>query len=61
MDNLQFNPEEYTKFKKLYEKAVKDKTEMFVFQDKEILTAYAKYVLEYISPRFENNQDGTLN
>lgn len=39
--------EDYPRFKKAYEKAVKDGVEVFEFDGTEILVAYAKYVCEY--------------
>lgn len=38
----------FPEFKKLYEKAVKDKKSQFVFKDQVVLTSYAKYAVEYI-------------
>jgi hypothetical protein len=34
-----------------YDKAVKEKKETFIFQGQEILTAYAKYLLEYLKSK----------
>jgi len=36
------------KLRGLYEKAVENKVEMFIFKGQEIITGYAKYMLEYI-------------
>jgi hypothetical protein len=35
-------------FKKAYDKAVNEKAKTFIYKEKELLTDYAKYVLEYI-------------
>lgn len=35
-------------FKKEYSKAVEEKREVFLFEDTEVLTAYAKYAIEYM-------------
>lgn len=40
---------DYKQLKKLYNLAVKENKEFFLFKDKEILTAYAKYLIEYLS------------
>lgn len=34
-------------FKAAYNKAVKAELEVFIFEGQEVLTAYAKYVIEY--------------
>ena len=39
--------ENYQEFRKLYEKAVKEKEDIFMFQEQEVLTRFAKYVIEY--------------
>lgn len=43
----------YTELKSLYAKAVTDKADSFKFMGESILTSYAKYVLEYLKPKFE--------
>lgn len=35
-------------FRKLYDNAVKENKESFMFDNQEVLTTYAKYVLKYI-------------
>lgn len=44
----------YDTLKALYAKATADKTDSFVFQGATIVTSYAKYLLEYLKPKFEN-------
>ena len=39
--------ENYQEFRKLYEKAVKEKEDIFMFQEQEVLTKFAKYVVEH--------------
>ena len=39
--------ENYKEFRKQYEKAVKEKEDIFMFQEQEVLTRFAKYVIEY--------------
>lgn len=34
--------------KKLYEQAVKDKKDFFVYKGQEVITTYAKYLIEYL-------------
>jgi len=41
------NYEGWKDFKKAYKKAVKDKEEMFIYNNKEILTKFAKYLIEH--------------
>ena len=38
----------FKNFKKMYEDAVENKLEMFDFEGSPILTAYGKYVVEYV-------------
>lgn len=40
--------DEYPAIKKLYEKAVRDGEEVFQYKGQDILTSYAKYLLEYM-------------
>lgn len=47
-DKLLFDKRAYLDLKQLYDEAVLEKREVFLFQEKEILTAYAKYLLEYL-------------
>ena len=43
------NLENIGKFKLLYNDAVSKGNEMFVFEDKDVLTSYAKYVIEHFN------------
>jgi hypothetical protein len=52
--DISFNQINYQRFKKDYQTAVKNRVEVFIFQECEFLTAYAKYVIEYLKPNFEN-------
>lgn len=38
----------YPAFKAAYEKAVKEEKGIFVFEEQEVLTNYAKYLVEYV-------------
>lgn len=40
--------DDYPKIKRLYNKAVKEDEEIFTYKGQEILTQYAKYLLEYM-------------
>ena len=44
----------YLELKKEYMKARQSKKEMFVFYGHELLTDYAKYMIEYLGSKFEN-------
>ena len=50
---LSVSEDSYKKLKKAYEKAVKDGDGSFIFQHREILTAYAKYLLEYLNDTYK--------
>lgn len=44
---------EYKELKKLYNNAVKNKIKVFLFGDKEVLTDYAKYLLEHLNNTYK--------
>jgi len=48
MDYLHFDKMEISCLKRRYNKAVKNNAEMFVFQGKQLMTAYAKYLIQYL-------------
>ena len=48
VEHVVFTPEVFADFKKLFNKAVEEKKESFIFQGKEILVGYALYLIEYI-------------
>jgi len=50
---MHFTPQLRDDLRKQYDKAVKDGKDKFVFNTWEILTGYAKYLLEYLDTRFE--------
>jgi hypothetical protein len=39
---------DYLELKRLYKKTVDEKKEMFVWKGQDILTQYAKYLIEYL-------------
>ena len=46
---IMINLENIDKFKLLYRDAVSKGDEMFVFEGRDVLTSYAKYVIEYFN------------
>ncbi len=48
MATLHFDKQAYLNLKQLYDEAVLEKRDQFLFQGKDILTAYAKYLLEHL-------------
>ncbi len=44
-------------FRELYDIAVAKEKETFFFKGHEVLTAYAKYVIEYYDSKFEKNDN----
>jgi len=54
MDNYEeITEEEYKDFKKLYEESVKSNAEQFTFKGRPVLTAFAKYVIEYLDGKMK--------
>lgn len=53
MDYINFTPELFRKLKKEYKKANDKKIEVFLFEGKEILVSYAKYLIEYLETKFK--------
>lgn len=51
MEYIQFTPEKFKAFKKLYEKTAANQT--FMFEGREVLKEYAKYVIEYLELKFD--------
>jgi hypothetical protein len=45
---LMFDITTYKRLEKAYEQAVAEKKETFIFEEKELLTSYAKYLLQYL-------------
>ena len=52
-NTITFNKVSYEQFKVEYNSAVENNKEMFVFKGNDILTAYAKYMIEYLKNKFE--------
>lgn len=53
MKSINFTPEKLEELKKLYSNAVTTGSEIFIFDGSEILTTYAKYLIEYLTEIFE--------
>jgi hypothetical protein len=52
-DFITWTPEKFTAFDKAYKKALKDGKEQFVFEDRDFVTGYAKYLIEYLAGQFK--------
>ncbi len=50
---MEFDSVRYKLFKKAYINACNENLESFIFDEQDFMTSYAKYVLEYLKPRFE--------
>lgn len=50
-----FDEDRYKHLKRLYEKAVEEKEEMFLFEGQFMVTGFAKYVLEYLDTKFKKD------
>ncbi len=50
---MEFNKTNFTLFKKAYKIALKEDKETFIFEGKEFLTNYAKYVIEYLETQLK--------
>ena len=50
---MNFNLQTYNRFKTEYQRAVKENKEQFTFDGHSFLTQYAKYLLQYLKPKFE--------
>ena len=54
MSNMvSFDEQTYRKLKSEYQKSVKNNVDVFVFEGNELLTNYAKYLIEYLKTKFE--------
>jgi hypothetical protein len=47
-EHITFTKDKTRKLQLMYNKAVKNDVDVFLFEGKEILTSYAKYLLEYL-------------
>lgn len=53
MKSINFNAEKLEELKKLYLNAVTTGSEVFIFDGSEIITTYAKYLIEYLSEKLK--------
>jgi hypothetical protein len=53
MDTLNMNDFEYKELKMLYNNAKSNNNDSFIFQNKTLVTDYAKYLIEHLSNTFE--------
>jgi hypothetical protein len=56
MSEIKFTEEKYKELKQLYKIACDTGKDIFQFEGNELLTAYAKYLIEYLSDKFERNK-----
>lgn len=56
---MSIGPENLDDFKKLYEEAVKTDSKYFVYEGQLVLTAYAKYVIEYLMSKTNKKWQST--
>jgi hypothetical protein len=51
MNTITFTYETFKSLKQEYKKAVDNNQESFIFQGHELLTQYAKYIIEYLNSK----------
>ena len=52
--DMTFTLDTYQRLKVAYNKARQNNLEVFTFDNHDLLTDYAKYLIEYLTPGFEN-------
>lgn len=52
-NTVTFTKKEFVGLKKAYELAVKQEAKSFTYDGNEYVTGYAKYLLEYLTPKFK--------
>ena len=50
--SINFDADTVAKLQRAYAHAVETKQEQFLFEGHELVTLYAKYLLEYLKPKF---------
>ena len=53
MNTAQINYTQYLQLKKVYAQAVKDKKDTLVFRNQQLITDYAKYLIELLDTKFK--------
>lgn len=51
-DSIEFTPAKFKAFKEAYTAAEKEGKKTFSFDNKAFVTNYAKYLIEYLAPKF---------
>jgi hypothetical protein len=54
MKEINFTPHLFRKLKTAYRNAIRQGQDVFIFEGNEILTQYAKYLIEYLQTKFKN-------
>jgi len=49
---ISFDLPTYQRLRKEYQRSVDNNVEVFVFEGHELLTSYAKYLIEYLTTKF---------
>jgi hypothetical protein len=52
-NTITFTPETFEKLKSSYQSALRNKEEVFTLEGHLILTEYAKYLIQYLTPKFQ--------
>ena len=53
LNNCEFTKKKFIEFRILYNRAIELKKTKFIFEEREVLVAYAKYIIEYLEPKFK--------
>lgn len=56
-DTINVSREDFKELKKLYANAVKEELPQFMFKGRVLVTGYAKYLIEYLEPKFNQHQN----
>lgn len=54
---ITFDQEKYRRLQERYDLAVKQNEEVFTFDGNQLVTGYAKYLLEYLAIKFDKKGD----
>ncbi len=52
-NTITFTPELFQKLRTSYLSAVQNGVEVFKFEGHDLLTSYAKYLIQYLTPKFQ--------
>jgi|LauGreDrversion4_2_1035121.scaffolds.fasta_scaffold64245_2 hypothetical protein len=52
-NTITFTPETFENLRKSYQTALQNKREVFKFEGHDLLTDYAKYLIQYLTPKFQ--------